>query len=225
LNTVQTQADALIAGHAVTEHHEIPANRLGSSVQLTVRKLSESIQLNNQLRDQFAHAATHDSLTGLPNRHSVYRELDRHLSTNNELGVLFIDLDRFKQINDERGHEVGDHVLQTMARRFSACAQEQGIIARLGGDEFVVICSQFVAPTSLSRLADQLRAQAAIPVRFGDTVVNLGASVGIAIAQPDDTSSTLLRRADQSLYQAKAAGRNRTSIAPSSYKATAISSA
>jgi diguanylate cyclase (GGDEF)-like protein len=226
LDVVQEQADALIAGRAATDTHpEIPANRLGSSVQLAVRKLSESIQLNNQLRDQFAHAATHDSLTGLPNRHGVYRELDRHLSTRSELGVLFIDLDRFKQINDERGHDVGDQVLQTMSRRFIACVGSYGLVARLGGDEFVVICSQVVTPTSLGRLADQLRAQAAIPVIFAGAEVNLGASVGVAIAQLDDTSSTLLRRADQALYQAKAAGRNRTSIASAPFKATATSSA
>ena len=133
LNVVQEQADALIAGHTIAEtQHEIPVNSLGSSVQLAVRKLSESIQLNNQLRDQFAHAATHDSLTGLPNRHGVYRELDRHLGAHNELGVLFIDLDHFKQINDERGHHVGGNVLQTMSRRFSVCVRSRGIVARLG---------------------------------------------------------------------------------------------
>jgi two-component system, sensor histidine kinase LadS len=112
-----------------------------------------------------------------------------------------------------------------MSRRFIACVGSYGLVARLGGDEFVVICSQVVTPTSLGRLADQLRAQAAIPVIFAGAEVNLGASVGVAIAQLDDTSSTLLRRADQALYQAKAAGRNRTSIASAPFKATATSSA
>ncbi len=93
----------------------------------------------------------------------------------------------------------------------------------LGGDEFVVICSQVVTPTSLGWLADQLRAEAAIPVVFGEIEVNLGASVGVAIAQLDDTSSTLLHRADQALYQAKAAGGNQTSIATTPSKATANS--
>jgi diguanylate cyclase (GGDEF)-like protein len=214
LLAVQKQADALAAGHIDSAiQQDIPPSRLGSSVQLAVRRLSESIQLNKKLRDDFEHAASHDSLTGFPNRTAIYRVLEKHLVANESVGLLFVDLDHFKQVNDNQGHHVGDEVLQEMAKRFVACAGSNYVVARLGGDEFVVVCTN-TDLKDVAELADRLRQVATDPLEIGPTTLTLGASVGVAFAQPSDTASTLLRQADEALYRAKESGRNQTSTAP-----------
>jgi diguanylate cyclase (GGDEF)-like protein len=214
LMAVQKQADALASGQLDSGmHRTIPPSRLGSSVELAVRRLSESIQLNKILRDDFEHAANHDALTGLPNRAAMYRALEQHLEAKETVGLLFVDLDHFKQVNDNQGHHVGDEVLQVMAKRFTALAGLNDVVARLGGDEFVIVCTSTDAGR-VAELADQLREVAADPVQIGANVLTLGASVGVAIAGHADTASTLLQLADDALYRAKEAGRNRTSIAP-----------
>jgi diguanylate cyclase (GGDEF)-like protein len=216
LIAVQRQADALAVGQLdSTVNHEVPPSRLGSSVQLAVRRLSESIQLNKKLRDDFEHAANHDALTGLPNRMAIYRSLEQHLAANETVGLLFVDLDYFKEVNDNQGHQVGDEVLQVMASRFVGCAAPDHEVARLGGDEFVIVSTGNLAEESaLEKLAVRLRAAASLPIDLGTISLKLGASVGVAISKPADTASTLLRHADDALYRAKAAGRNQTSFAP-----------
>ncbi len=212
LIAVQKQADALAKG-SINEavHHAAPPSQLGSSVQMAVRRLSESIQLNNQLRDEFEHAANHDALTGLPNRAAVYRHLEQHLQTDEHLALLFVDLDRFKQVNDADGHLAGDEILRAMATRFVSCAGPDRMVARLGGDEFLVVCSGESVGAAME-LADRIRAVAAEPVDLGHRSVRLGASAGWAAKQAGDTVSVLLKRADQALYVAKAAGRNPVSF-------------
>jgi diguanylate cyclase (GGDEF)-like protein len=216
LFAVQQQADALAVGKLDSAlPHDIPPSRLGSSVQLAVRRLSESIQLNKKLRDDFEYSANHDALTGLPNRMAIYRSLENHLATDESVGLLFVDLDGFKQVNDQQGHHAGDEVLQAMADRFRSCVGPNHEVARLGGDEFVIVCrGELAKEPSLRQLADQLRMTASLPIELGAISLTLGASVGVAIAQPTDTASSLLRRADDALYLAKSAGRNRTALAP-----------
>jgi diguanylate cyclase (GGDEF)-like protein len=210
LRAVQEQADALAAGRIETiSPRSIPQNRLGSSVQLAVRRLSDSIQTNNQLRDDFAHAAAHDSLTGLPNRASIYQSLTKHLSAHAPVGLLFIDLDHFKKVNDLHGHHVGDEVLSTMANRFVACAAPNQTVGRLGGDEFIVVCTGNHCETAILELAERVIAAASQPIEIATTVLTLGASVGIAVSTQTDTASSLLRHADEALYRAKSDGRNR----------------
>jgi diguanylate cyclase (GGDEF)-like protein len=216
LVAVQQQADALAAGHLDTAiQSDIPPSRLGSSVQLAVQRLSESIQLNNRLRDDFEHAANHDALTGLPNRMAIYRSLEQHLAADTKVGLLFVDLDHFKQVNDKHGHDAGDEVLRTMAGRFIECASPTDVVARLGGDEFIIVCTGATSThEALADLGNRLRTVAAQPIDIGANSLELGASIGVAIAAPTDTATKLLRRADNELYLAKAAGRNQTSIAP-----------
>jgi diguanylate cyclase (GGDEF)-like protein len=211
LHSIQQQADQLASGQPQTVAIEYaPTTRLGQSVHQAVERLSESIQSNNKLRDDFAFAATHDALTGLPNRAAVYQLLEEQLSSHADVGLLFIDLDHFKSVNDLEGHQAGDEVLQVMAHRFDACAGSDQVVARIGGDEFVVVCGGDVSQSALSDLADRIGATALLPVEIGAAVLLLGASIGIAIAQPTDTVSTLLRQADEALYRAKNAGRNQT---------------
>jgi diguanylate cyclase (GGDEF)-like protein len=214
LVAVQEQADALASGQLDTAaKRDVPPGRLGSSVQRAVLRLSESIQLNNQLRDDFKHAANHDALTGLPNRAAVYRVLEQRLTANESLVLLFVDLDHFKRINDEQGHHVGDEVLRVMSARFVECAGANRVVARLGGDEFLIVCDGDTGDVKgISELADQIRASASEPIEVGPTTLRLGASVGAAPSQPLDTASTLLIRADAALYRAKSAGRNQTAL-------------
>ncbi len=207
LTAVQKQADALATGPLdEATHHVAPPGQLGSSVQLAVRRLSESIQLNNQLRDEFEYAANHDTLTGLPNRAAVYRLLEQLVQANDAVALLFIDLDHFKRVNDAEGHLAGDEILRVMATRFTACAGPNRMVARLGGDEFLVVCSD-ESLEGAAVLVDLIRTAASEPIDLGHTTVRLGASAGVAFAELGDTCSSLLKRADQALYAAKAARR------------------
>ena len=212
LSAVQGQADALAAGRLETAALTIPNVRLSSSVQKAVQRLSESIQLNNKLRDDFAYAAGHDALTGLPNRSTIYNGIQRQLDEYSEVGILFVDLDRFKGINDQHGHQAGDEVLREVSKRFVSCAGSFGVVGRLGGDEFVVVCSRAVTHAELADLADRIVAAASVPLELGSKSFIIGASVGIAIATPGDTASALLLEADQALYKAKAAGGSRVAL-------------
>jgi diguanylate cyclase (GGDEF)-like protein len=208
LMAVQKQADALAAGPLEDAAHDaVQPNRLGSSVQLAVRRLSESIQLNNQLRDKFEYAANHDALTGLPNRSAVYRRLEQHLEAHELVAVLFVDLDHFKRANDTQGHLAGDEILRVMAARFAQSAGPNRMVARLGGDEFLIVCGGESLEAAV-QLIDIIRTAASQPIDVGHASVTLGASAGAAVSQTGDTASSLLQRADKALYEAKTVGRN-----------------
>jgi diguanylate cyclase (GGDEF)-like protein len=168
---------------------------------------------------ELAHAATRDALTGLPNRALLAEALARAVARRDRSittpGVLFIDLDGFKQVNDVHGHAAGDTVLRTVADRLLACVRATDLVARLGGDEFVVLVedphdspSAASSLEGLAELARRVRAELSGPVTLGDgTVLALGASVGIARTQPTDSPEDILGRADAAMYADKAAGR------------------
>ena len=168
-----------------------------------------------KMREQRIEAlAYHDALTGLPNRALLLQLLERELATrrrlNNELAVCFVDLDRFKPINDAHGHDAGDRVLEVVAERLQESVRGNDIVARLGGDEFVVVLTHLpdavVVRDTLGRLLERLRAPIALP---DGAVAVISASVGVAVC-PGDAQGTqgLLRRADQAMYEAKGAGRD-----------------
>ncbi len=222
LMAVQKQADALATGPLDDAVHLLtPPSRLGSSVQLAVRRLSESIQLNNQLRDEFEYAANHDTLTGLPNRAAVYRRLEAHIRAKLPLALLFVDLDHFKGVNDTEGHLAGDEILRVMGTRFAHAAGPNRMVARLGGDEFLIVCSS-ESLAAAGDLADIIKAAASQPIDLGNTSMTLGASVGFATSQPADTVSSLLQRADQALYEAKANGRRERSRSATSQQTSQL---
>ena len=172
--------------------------------------------LVTQLRDarhRLEHQAFHDALTELPNRTLFHSELAEALRaprrSGRRLAVLFLDLDRFKEVNDGLGHEMGDELLIVVARRLRSCLRSGTVVARNGGDEFTV----------LARVGGQARAEAiparickavAAPVQLDGHEVSVSASVGIALADGDDVEpGELLRRADLAMYQAKAKGASR----------------
>jgi diguanylate cyclase (GGDEF)-like protein/PAS domain S-box-containing protein len=162
------------------------------------------------------HQASHDPLTGLANRVKLADVFDgardRSQAEEKPLAVLFIDLDRFKQVNDDYGHDIGDELLQQVARRLRAAVRTDDTAARVGGDEFVVICpgaSEQVAGLLARRLTDVIGA----PYAIGGHELSIGASVGVAIAHDDTDLDVLLREADRAMYREKVRSQRETQAA------------
>ena len=163
--------------------------------------------------EQIWHQANFDELTGLPNRRLFRERLDWELAKadrgNYAVHLLFIDLDRFKEVNDLLGHDVGDTLLRVAAQRISACVRNSDTVARLGGDEFTVILASVVNRPHVEDIAKKiLDSLAASFITFNEEIY-LSASIGITIYKDDaDRPEELIRNADQAMYAAKAAGRN-----------------
>ncbi len=161
-----------------------------------------------ELRDK----ATHDALTGLPNRLLFHERLDHAIRNairrKTSVAVMFIDLDNFKRINDVMGHAAGDLFLREMARRITGAIRSIDTVARLGGDEFVVLAEEVDSSETAALIADKVLEALLQPVTIGHETVSAGGSIGIAMGPQDgDTGEALLQAADAALYEAKAAGR------------------
>ena len=160
--------------------------------------------------------ANFDKVTGLPNRHMFHDRLEQEIKKAHRAGLqmalLFIDLDRFKEINDTLGHDMGDILLMETSRRITSCVRESDTVARLGGDEFTVILSEISDTSNVERLAQGILKILAEPFQLGDEVAYISASIGITL-YPNDASSVedLLKNADQAMYVAKNQGRNQCS--------------
>ena len=157
--------------------------------------------------------ATHDSLTGLPNREMALEQLSLWLKQGQQqpqvetvIAVLFIDLDRFKNVNDAYGHVAGDQFLITVARILHQLVGPQDILARLAGDEFIVVCRYDLAYQAL-KLAERIITEISIPINLGGRLISHSASIGLAYANPRDTADSLLENADLAMYEAKQKGR------------------
>jgi diguanylate cyclase (GGDEF)-like protein len=181
------------------------AQSIGSQIgQYIVRKQAE---------EAVQFVATHDALTGLPNRVLFNQSLDRALAVamrhNRRLAVLFIDLDRFKLINDTLGHDAGDRLLIEIARRLTGGLRASDTVARLGGDEFVVLIEEVTDPAAIIDIAQKLIQALAEPLTLSGHEYRMTASVGIS-SFPDDAQDIqgLLKNADIAMYRAKEQGRN-----------------
>jgi diguanylate cyclase (GGDEF)-like protein len=161
---------------------------------------------------RISHMALHDALTGLPNRVFLQQHLQMHLDqlgSGQQFAVLYIDLDRFKVVNDALGHPLGDRLLREVAARMRACLHDGEMLARIAGDEFVIVQNSMAEAQSVSALAAALIEAIGVPFDLDGHQATIGASVGIAIAPADaSTEDDLLRSADMALYRAKADGRN-----------------
>jgi diguanylate cyclase (GGDEF)-like protein/PAS domain S-box-containing protein len=163
------------------------------------------------------HAANHDPLTGLANRARFMERLEDALSVTSEgplVGVLYVDLDNFKPVNDRLGHGAGDDVLREVARRLRGVVRDGDLVARLGGDEFTVVCPGVTDRAILQSVAERLTAAVRGPIAIGDERVEISASVGLALAPPGRCSiDVLLDAADAALYTAKETERGTWQIA------------
>jgi len=161
--------------------------------------------------------ATHDSLTGLPNR-ALFREIgERAIAragrTDEELAVLFLDLDGFKLVNDSYGHDVGDVLLGTVARRLRDTVRAGDTLARLGGDEFVILCEHPRGEVAMLELSHRIIDAVSQPATIEGYEVQVGLSIGIAFSRGADKGVVdLIRDADVALYRAKHQGRGRAEV-------------
>ena len=160
--------------------------------------------------------AYYDPLTGLPNRRLFYDRLGLEIRKSRRSGLpialMFIDLDNFKQVNDTLGHSQGDLLLTEAVQRITECVREIDTVSRLGGDEFTVIISELDSSCSVERIAQNIINRLAKPFQLGASVVQISASIGIALHPGDSTDvDTLLKNADHAMYVAKHSGRNRYS--------------
>lgn len=182
-----------------------PARLTGTLTDISEKKQAEEI---------IWHDASFDYLTGLPNRRLFRDRLEQEVRKahreGDEVGLLFIDLDHFKEVNDLLGHDAGDKLLYQVSRRLSSCVRESDTVARLGGDEFTVILTCLHGHPPVEQVAQKIIAHMSEPFQLDKEVTHISASIGITLYPADAYApEELIRNADQSMYAAKRAGRNR----------------
>ncbi len=159
---------------------------------------------------QIWRQAHYDTLTNLPNRNLFYQRLSQTVENKKQrAAVMFIDLDRFKQVNDTLGHDAGDELLKKVSTRLQKCLSKDDMVARMGGDEFTVIMTKAQDIKHIEKVAQNILKVLATPFKLTAQTVNISGSVGIAIF-PDqgDNMIALLKHADIAMYQAKEGGRD-----------------
>ncbi|MBI4995786.1 MAG: EAL domain-containing protein [Rhodocyclales bacterium] len=197
-----------LTGRAERELLRIQGNLSEALAELEVRQQNLQAQ-----RDTLDHLAHHDALTGLPNRLMFLEHLRVAVKSARRrkegLALLFIDLDRFKEINDSLGHTVGDEVLKSLSTRFRRGAEREEVFARLGGDEFTVLIEAPSSREEVERTAGSIIARMAEPIRVDQQELYLTCSIGISLFPDDATDAeVLLRNADSAMYKAKDEGKN-----------------
>lgn len=175
--------------------------------------IGHDITERREIEHALLHQATHDALTGLPNRVLLKDRLEHALSQarrgDHELGVVFIDLDHFKDINDRYGHDIGDEFLKQVAQRLRGVLRASDTVARLGGDEFVVLLEGIQGHVELDATINKMFDALSLVCDVDDALLYPSASLGIAVYPGDgDDADTLMRNADMAMYSAKHAGRN-----------------
>jgi diguanylate cyclase (GGDEF)-like protein/PAS domain S-box-containing protein len=197
-----------------TNAHLLEIERLG---QVQAARMLELEHAQAALTEQ----ATHDALTGLPNRHLLIDRLRQALAlaqrAQTATGLIFIDLDGFKQINDTRGHDAGDSVLREIAKRLEHAVRPMDSVSRLGGDEFVVLLPVVGTPKDAVRVADRIATQIDTPLTLAAETLTLTASIGISLIDHtqlggDPDPDRLLQQADTAMYHAKSLGGSQTQL-------------
>ncbi len=188
-------------------------NELFKRTEIWQHDLQQQLQAQKQASQQLDKLAHYDHLTGLANRLYFEAELPRavaHTQLNNQhLALLFIDLDNFKTVNDQWGHDAGDEVLQIVAKRMLSQLRQSDLVFRLGGDEFAVLLTDLTQPERADHLAERIIQSIREPMWVKAALMPVGATVGLALC-PDHSSDAhqLLQQADEAMYQAKRAGKN-----------------
>lgn len=182
-----------------------PVRMIGTHTDITNRKTSEA---------QVTHLAHYDQLTGLPNRvlflDRFRQDIKKAQRTGQTVTLMFLDLDKFKEVNDSLGHDMGDMLLKNVAQRLESCVRESDTVARMGGDEFTIILNDMNSQINIERIAQDILDKVTSPFHLADEVIHVSTSIGIS-NYPKDGSEVelLLKNADQAMYAAKEQGRNR----------------
>ncbi len=184
---------------------------LGAYVDVTAQK--EAMVAVQKARDELGYQAEHDTLTGLPNRTLYFDRLHQAINKSSRNGtktaVIFIDLDRFKEINDSLGHETGDNVVKSLAKRLSSQLRQIDTIARFGGDEFIILIESFADMQDVQEVLNKLMDSMKEPFDINGHKLLLTMSAGVSIYPDDgDDAEVLIRNADTAMYRAKDDGRN-----------------
>ncbi|WEN14917.1 EAL domain-containing protein [Rhodanobacter sp. AS-Z3] len=188
------------------------------ALALANRDLREQIAERERVERRLKYETLHDSLTGLPNRTLLLQRLEHAMqryaaNSTEQFAVLFIDLDRFKVINDSVGHLVGDDLLFQVGGRIRACLKTRDVVARLGGDEFAVLLEGIAENARPMQIAERIIRELEVPFRLGTKEIFTSASIGIALANPQYRQpEELLRDADAAMYNAKDGGRHRAAM-------------
>ena len=190
------------------------AEMVAFELKETVDKLSQEMQQRQQFEKQLRKQALYDSLTGLANRTLLMERLEQAIALANEdshsLGVIFIDIDRLKIVNDSLGHNFGDQLLKIISERIRSCVKQSDTCARLGGDEFVIVLPNTSQNDDFVRLTDRLFNAIAEPLKISDQELSISCSMGCSFYPRDGSDAvSLLKNADVAMYQAKDHGGNR----------------
>ncbi len=209
----------LSRGLAVTDADGKAYRMAGSQTDITGRKVAE---------EQLLHDAFHDALTGLSNRALFIDRLGQSIGRakrrkDYQFAVLFLDIDRFKVVNDSLGHMVGDQLLISIAQRLEACLRPGDTVARLGGDEFAIFLDDVKDISDVTRVADRIQRELALPFKLSGQEIFTPASIGIALSATGyDRPEDLLRDADTAMYRAKALGKARHEVFDPAMRARAM---
>jgi diguanylate cyclase (GGDEF)-like protein/PAS domain S-box-containing protein len=194
---------------------------------LAVEGIVRDASARKEAEDRLAHQALHDSLTGLPNRRLLMDRIEQALARSERdrsgVAVVLLDLDRFKLINDSRGHSEGDRVLEAVADRLRSAVRGADTVARFGGDEFVVVQEGATSPWAAARFGERLGEAVSGPLPLEGGEVFLSASLGVAVGGAGDSAEALLRDADSAMNTAKDRGRARVELFDVSTRARAES--
>ena len=205
-------------GDGLPRSLEIHGRQIDLHGQASILCVVNNVTERKRVEKQLEFLAYHDSLTGLPNRSMFFDQLNRALAryrrSEHPFALLMVDLDGFKAVNDQHGHEMGDVLLQTVADRMLGCLREADIVARVGGDEFVVLLDGVAGEQDVRVVAEKLLHEVAQPVTREAVSCAVGASIGVALCPRDGSDSEcLLAKADIAMYRSKSEGKHRLTFA------------
>jgi len=187
-------------------------------LKTVVQKLRQEINERRRVQQQLVHDALHDSLTGLPNRALLMERIDFAIAhakrnQNYRYGLLFIDLDRFKVINDSLGHLIGDQLLIAVSNLLQECVRENDLVARLGGDEFVILLDGIESIQDVTSIGERIQQELRSPFELEDQQIFTSASIGIVFSSHEYSNpADLMRDADIAMYRSKDEGKSRYTI-------------
>lgn len=198
-------------GHVAIDHSVAPIRDRDERVVGAVL-VFQDVSHARRVVQEMAHQATHDALTGLPNRHLLMDRLEQALTRSPWHGrivaVMFLDLDRFKLVNDTLGHDIGDELLRQVSERLTQCVRAGDTVCRLGGDEFVVLLTDIASRDDVAHLAAKIIGRLDEPYHLSGQEYFCSASAGVSLTEEHTSASVLLKNADAALYRAKDSGRS-----------------